>query len=52
MECRIESNKEQCACTAENCENRGICCECLRNHLPKKALPACMRSLDWLKVVE
>jgi len=49
MECKVETNKENCACTAD-CERRGICCECLRAHLPKKSLPKCMRELDWLEV--
>ena len=52
MECKVESNKDLCACASETCENRGICCDCLRSHLAKKSLPVCMRKLDWLKKVE
>ena len=49
MECNMAENKETCACTAE-CDRRGLCCECLRNHLAKESLPVCMRKLDWLEV--
>jgi len=51
MECKVESNREQCPCTSENCERRGFCCDCLRAHLAKKSLPTCIRNLDWITVV-
>ena len=52
MECRVEANKEQCACTSLKCERRGICCECLKAHLAKKSLPSCMRELDWIEIAQ
>ena len=30
MDCKVESNKEKCACPSKDCERRGQCCECLR----------------------
>jgi len=51
MESKVENNREQCACPAENCERRGFCCDCLRAHLGKKSPPTCIRSLDWVTVV-
>ena len=50
MECKVATNKDSCACGSEKCERRGICCECLRYHLSKKSLPACVKKLDWVKV--
>ena len=50
MECKVETNKEQCACGSMDCERRGLCCDCLRAHLSKKQLPMCMRQLDWIQV--
>jgi hypothetical protein len=38
---RQEINLEQCPCTYESCERRGICCECLRHHRTAGELPAC-----------
>ena len=51
MECKQESNQDQCPCTAD-CERRGTCCDCLRHHLAGKSLPTCMRDLDWIEVKE
>ncbi len=50
MECKVDANKAKCACGSEDCERRGMCCECLRYHLAKKSLPACIKKLDWVKV--
>jgi len=52
MDCRVESNKEKCACPNHDCERRGTCCECLRAHLAGRTLPMCMRKLDWIKVAQ
>jgi hypothetical protein len=49
MECKVKSNKDACPCTAE-CERRGACCDCLRAHVARKSLPACLRGLDWIQV--
>ena len=51
MDCKLDGNKEQCPCTADDCERKGICCECLRAHLARKTLPACIKKLDWVDVV-
>jgi hypothetical protein len=50
MKCKAEATKKKCACTVMDCPRRGICCECLRAHVAKKSLPACLRELDWLEV--
>lgn len=50
MECKVEKNKQSCACPSKNCERNGVCCDCLRAHLSRKSLPMCMRKLDWIKV--
>lgn len=42
MEClRDEENLQECNCTYEPCERKGICCECVRYHRLKDQLPAC-----------
>ncbi len=51
MECRRESNMETCVCTAEDCERRGICCECMKHHFAGESLPSCMRELDWIQTI-
>jgi hypothetical protein len=40
-----EATLEVCTCTYEPCGNRGICCECIRNHWTEDGtgLPACFR---------
>ena len=52
VECKKELNAEGCECTSEDCERRSICCECIKRHIGKKSLPACMRKLDWLQKVD
>jgi len=41
MKCKKESNVEDCNCSYSGCPRKGICCECIRNHLEKNQLPAC-----------
>jgi len=36
MDCTLEANKEKCACPNTDCERRGICCECVQNHLGRR----------------
>ena len=50
MECQKAKNEEQCPCAATECERHGVCCECLRAHVANKALPSCLRDLEWLEV--
>ena len=38
-------NQEQCTCQKSDCKNRGVCCDCLRTHLGRNTLPACVRKL-------
>jgi hypothetical protein len=50
MDCKQADNKSNCACASTRCDNHGVCCDCLRNHLAGRSLPACLRSLDWIEV--
>ncbi|MEI6499503.1 MAG: hypothetical protein WCP21_00590 [Armatimonadota bacterium] len=36
-------NIQMCPCTAEQCPNRGLCCECLQAHAAKNSATSCMR---------
>lgn len=36
-----EKNLQQCNCTYEPCDKKGICCECLAYHRRLQQLPAC-----------
>lgn len=57
MECKLDENLKSCNCSYISCSRKGKCCECLRNHLSKKQVPACFfpneaektfnRSLDF-----
>jgi len=40
MECQKEKNKSSCNCTYD-CELKGFCCECIKEHREKGELPAC-----------
>ena len=40
----IETNEENCSCSAIDCERHGVCCECLRAHLGGNGLPGCVRT--------
>lgn len=41
MECRKDKNEHHCTCTYDGCSKRGICCECLAQHLSRRELPGC-----------
>ncbi len=41
MECRKETNLENCKCTYTSCSRQGICCECISYHLKSRQLPGC-----------
>ena len=41
MECQIDVNKAECACTYEHCPRKGKCCECISYHLQHDELPGC-----------
>jgi hypothetical protein len=40
MECRQAGNRKRCPCTYD-CAKKGVCCECIREHLADDELPAC-----------
>ncbi len=42
MECRIDANKAECACTYEPCPRKGKCGECVSYHLKSDELPGCV----------
>ena len=44
MECQIDVNKSQCACTYEPCPRKGKCCECIAYHRQNDELPGCLFS--------
>jgi hypothetical protein len=51
MKCsNLQTNLDNCPCTAEDCPRRGTCCECLRAHLSSNSLPACVR--DRAQMIE
>ncbi len=41
MECKKESNVDDCNCSYPGCPRKGMCCECIQYHLEKDQLPAC-----------
>lgn len=43
---RHGGNLEFCPCDYESCGNRGVCCDCIRNHWGNATYPAsaCMRA--------
>ena len=38
-----QKNFEQCSCSADDCDRKGICCECVAYHRSEGQLPACMK---------
>ena len=40
MECKQKENLKNCKCTYQ-CEDKGICCECIKHHREHEELPAC-----------
>lgn len=41
-----EKNLQNCNCTYEPCDKKGICCECLAYHRRLQQLPACFFSAE------
>ena len=41
MECQKEKNLVECGCSYPGCPKKGICCECIQQHLASKQLPGC-----------
>jgi hypothetical protein len=46
VERKQTDNLEDCGCTSLSCGRRGLCCDCLRNHLKARQLPGCVFSPD------
>jgi hypothetical protein len=42
MECQKERNLKECTCSYPGCPNKGICCQCIREHREKGELPGCL----------
>lgn len=51
MECRVEINKEKCACTY-HCSKRGMCCECIKSHRENNEIPGCYFSKEGEKTYD
>jgi hypothetical protein len=51
MECQREKNKVSCNFTYD-CELKGFCCECIREHREKGELPACYFSKEVEKTYD
>ena len=41
-----EVNLQMCPCPKADCGNRGICCQCAQNHVPKGAKTFCLRGAE------
>ncbi len=52
MECQKEKNIENCPCTYPGCSRKGLCCECVKHHREKGALPACYFSPEAEKTYD
>ena len=53
MECpNREKNLDECGCTYTSCENRGVCCECVRQHRAQGQLPGCFFSPEAEKTYD
>lgn len=45
MECKKNENLRYCSCTAF-CGNKGICCDCVREHRDRDEIPGCFFPKD------
>ncbi|MDR0870604.1 MAG: DUF6485 family protein [Planctomycetaceae bacterium] len=52
MECKVEKNSKNCACTYTGCSKRGVCCDCIRYHLSMRQLPGCCFPKDAEKTYD
>jgi hypothetical protein len=41
-----EVNLQMCPCPKTDCDNRGVCCLCIRNHVAKSQKSFCMRGTE------
>lgn len=51
MKCQKEKNKQHCNCTYD-CELKGICCQCIKEHRENGELPACYFSEELEKTYD
>jgi hypothetical protein len=51
MQCKKEKNLVNCPCTYD-CNLKGICCECIKEHRKKGELPACYFSPEAEKTYD
>jgi hypothetical protein len=52
VDCKKEKNLSKCNCTYKSCSRKGVCCDCLAYHLPKRQLPACFFPKDAEKTYD
>ena len=52
MECKLDQNKANCACTYMSCSKRGACCDCVASHLKSRQLPGCFFPPDAEKTYD
>ena len=47
VECpNLAFNLQMCPCPSDDCERKGICCLCVRNHASKGQTTSCMRDAE------
>ncbi|MBF0479833.1 MAG: hypothetical protein HQL26_10150 [Candidatus Omnitrophica bacterium] len=47
-----QKNLPGCTCTYTSCEKQGVCCECVRYHRAKGAIPGCFFPADAEKTYD
>jgi hypothetical protein len=52
MECLKEQNLKDCTCTYPGCSRKGLCCECVKYHRAKNAIPGCFFPADGEKTFD
>ncbi|MBF0331115.1 MAG: hypothetical protein HQL17_04200 [Candidatus Omnitrophica bacterium] len=52
MECLKEQNLKDCGCTYPGCSRKGMCCQCVRYHRAKGAIPGCFFPRDTEKTYD
>ena len=46
MECNKTQNQQNCNCSYDPCDRKGLCCECISYHLKSRQLPGCCFPVD------
>jgi len=52
MDCKKEQNLANCTCSYTACDRRGVCCDCVQNHLKSRQIPGCFFSADAEKTYD